>query len=228
MTDKRRMLYTIIMPNLVEPDDDHWIYLLPVRLASDAPYSTLPCPVAVLLARSENGRLVCVGMRIGVEANKYPPARAHHEINASMLRGVKLGQIVQDLAVRLSAHDIDERAGACTGERPHPGRRGYPDAFYEGIRDLFHEAQMVSPENVYRHIVENAKDAEGRLMYAETDDETLQLSREAVARKWVHTTRHKKHLLGDATPGKAGELRASGGITLGGSAALGVSKKGTP
>jgi hypothetical protein len=199
------MLYGIMVPDVVGPGADRWIYLYPVPPRAGSAYYALPCPVAVLLARSENGRLVCVGLRIGADANKYPPAQQHHEVTASMLRDIKLGQIVQDLAAYLSVEDIEERGGACPEERPHPGRRGYPDAFYEGIRDLFRKAQIASPGNVYRYIVEHAKDAEGRPMYAPTDREDVQRSREAVARKWVYTARHKKHLLGEATPGKAGE-----------------------
>ena len=213
MVEKPRMLYRINVPNQTGPDEERWLYLSPEKLKTDSPHHTLPCQIAVRLARSKDGRLVCVGLRIGVEANRYPPAREHHEVTATMLHAIKLGQIVQDLggywgpALKV---DLEARADNFKGKRRHPGRRGYPNAFYEGIGVLFREALVRSPRNVYRYIVEHAIDEGGRPMYAKTDaktdDKWLELSREAVARKWVRTAR-KKGIIGPATPGKAGELQ---------------------
>ena len=196
-------------------DERRWVILLPTNTAAP----TLPYPVAVKLGRSADGRLECVAMRLGADAIPgYDATLSGAPVTSRTLRDIPVAQIVGDLA-RMQplpvseAHAAGERLKATTIEhatpRPHPGRRGYALAFYEGIRDLYREALEASPGRVYRYIVEHARDADGRLIYGVTARDDAQHSREAVARRWVMQTR-QKGLLGPARHGKAGEYDATG------------------
>jgi hypothetical protein len=177
---------------------------------------TVPFPIAIKLGKSDDGRLVCVGMRLGADAIPGYTPSASVQITSHSLREIPLGQIVDDVAEWMAepmplpdTTPLWERVDAVPSPRKHPGRRGHPLAFYEGIRDLYREALQVSPGHVYRYIVENARDADGRPMYVETDREDLRASREAAARRWVVKTR-QKGLLGPARHGAAGEYHDEG------------------
>jgi hypothetical protein len=228
MSKRRRISYNIWFvanpPVDEEIDDSRWIIVSPL----DPP--TLPYPIAVKLGKSDDGKLVCVGMRLGEDAipgwnakavpgwnAKAYPSRSR-QITSQTLREIPVGQLLDDLANWRALPDVE--GTGLVGQlnallvvrdepRSHPGRRGYPLAFYEGIRDLYREALEASPGHVCRYIAEHAKDADGRLMYGATERDDLQESREAVARKWVRTTR-QKGLLGAARHGKAGEYPAIG------------------
>lgn len=218
---KQRIQYVIgqfaFDPGEEESDERRWIILSPL-MPERVP--TLPFPVAVKLGKSDSGRLVCVGLRLGADAIPgYTPLAAGVQITSHALREIPLRQILDDVAEMIArplpfllAAEMAERLDAATVEydkpRKHPGRRGHPLAFYEGIRDLYREALQVSPGHVSRYIVEHAKDADGRPMYVETDREDLRESREATARRWVMKVR-KKGLLGPAQRGMAGERRVA-------------------
>ena len=216
---KQRIQYVTGMfafdPGEEESDERRWVILSPLYTPNAV---TLPFPIAIKLGKSDSGRLVCVGLRLGADAIPgYNPLAAGVQITSHSLREIPMRQILDDVAKMIAeplpflmATEIGERLDAATVEydkpRKHPGRRGHPLAFYEGIRDLYREALQASPGHVYRYVVEHAKDVDGRLMYPETDRDDLKESREVAARRWVVKTR-QKGLLGPAQRGIAGEYK---------------------
>lgn len=201
---RQRFIYVTAFPSLpIGEEPDEWIRLLPQESGGRLP--TLPCPVAIRLAEAEDGRLICVGLRVGWEAGlgavrALPP----EQVTSDDLRHIPLGQILDDLAEQRGlsipllkdwSDAISTRVSPHSAPRKHPGRRGYSDAFYERVRDLHRHGLQVRPRSVYRYIVENAIDDDGRLMYGATEQDDVQLSREAVARKWVKTARDRGIML---------------------------------
>ena len=98
--------------------------------------------------------------------------------------------------------------GAAYRESPvHPGRRGYPRSFDEGIEGIStgRSGRWIAAIHLAM-LAAHARDPEGRLMYAETDREDWQKAREAVARMWIRKAR-KLGLLESARAGVAGDIR---------------------
>jgi hypothetical protein len=210
-----------------------WILLdSPFDSPSSHPdFPTLPFPVAVKLGKSDDGRLVCIGMKLGLEALTEweaqdvvrRPSPPPVQITSKTLREIPMGEILDHLAAWRTqpflleggfVEVLDAAVVESDAPRVHPGSRGHPLAFYEGIRDLYREALVESPGHVYRYVVEHAVDADGRPMY-DVKTETAafqkvhQATREAAARRWVKKAR-EKGLLGSARHGTAGEYHDEG------------------
>jgi hypothetical protein len=200
-----------------EPD---WFLLSP--LPSDwpgrgvslaVPVRTLPFPIAVKVGKGDGGRLVCTGLRMGADAVPGWDAKGSVEITPRALREIPLGQILRELAERLEfrlatfvdgGEAFEALADDHNRHRSHPGRRGYPSEFWEGIAAVYRQGMIVSRRNVSRYVAEHATDVDGRRMYTDTDQERLWENRERTARKWAKIARRKGYL-GPARRGKAGE-----------------------
>lgn len=200
------------------PGKDGWFLLSPSPLEKAWLGSRLPMPVAMRLAKSEDGRLVCVGLKLGADAIPGLDASPSIEITARMLRKIPLGKIVDDLAAlqarRLGELEkIESRLDAIEVEHGEPrtrrGPRGHAPSFWAGIAATYREALLVSPRATARYVAEHALDEDGRPVYAETRHEYLWQDRERVARKWIKNSR-EKGFLGPARPGRAGEFFDSG------------------
>jgi len=215
-----------------EGDGGEWILLdSPFPSPSAHPdFPTLPFPIAVKLGKSDDGRLVCIGMKLGLEAlteweaqSVLRPPSSPVQITSRTLREIPMGEILDDLAAWRTqpflvedgfVEVLDAAVVESPAPRVQPGRPGHPLAFYEGIRDLYREALQASPGHIARYIVEHAKDVDGRPIYdvkTETADfrNVHQATREAAARRWVTKARNKG-LLGPARHGAAGEYHDEG------------------
>lgn len=203
-------------------EDQQWFLLTPV--AEDPgwghTYPTLPYPVAVKLGKSEEGRVVCVGLRLGSDAVPGDRASSSMPITSQSLRDIPLAEVVHNLAAfdRLidpskllgTFGDTAHVAAADHGKRrSRPGARGHPPEFYRHIADLYRKAMVVSPGHIYRYLVKHAKYPDGKPAYADPEREDQLLSREAAARRWVKKARDKG-FLGPARRGKAGEYPEAG------------------
>jgi len=164
-------------------------------LSPMGPGPTLPYPLELRIAWSDDGSLVCVALALGAEDGKTA-------ITSESLRKIPLAQILREIsegdwaglraysggAVDMGADLARSREAKYEGAS-RPGRRGHPREFYERIADLYREAQEKSPRHVYRYMAARC--------YPATDDPSIQRSREATIRKQILKARHKWGLLID-------------------------------
>lgn len=194
-----------------------WLVLSPSQFVDAGLGAMLPIPIAMKLGTSEDGRLVCTGLRLGAEdAPGFDPTPL--EITATILHRIPLGRIVDQLAKLRAARTgemqkIQSRLDSMVTEHGRSairrGPRGHTPEFWEGIATVYREALVASPHRTARYVAEHALKEDGRPFYAETDLEHMWQDRERYARKLVKIARQKGHL-GPARAGKAGEFSDSG------------------
>jgi hypothetical protein len=155
-------------------------------------------PIQVRLATSPEGSLVCTGLIIGGFQNEA--------ISARDLRGIRLGEILADLATALGEHrkqkalrNVEELRRVTIGDllessaawvvkptKLRPGPHGHPREHFEGVAMAYRAALVSAPRRPIKTLAEQYH------------------ASEATVRRWVQRARDMG-LLGESVPGKAGE-----------------------
>jgi hypothetical protein len=152
----------------------------------------LPFDIKIRVGRMPDGRLACTGLRLGDEEGEPKP-----EITVRALRALNLPDILKATADAIFASDpafsqalLGYRLGDATAPkiiRSRPRPQKYDRAHFERIADLYREALLRDPGSPYAYLMQH-------------EDKSL-----STVRRWVQRARDKG-LLGEAIPGKAGEL----------------------
>jgi hypothetical protein len=180
--------------------EHHWIVFQDDRL---------PYPVAMSVGRSPDGRLICTGLlcaNLDIPAIYDPPPGAPEwfgsqrvEVTARSLRELPLPALLGSIAALRD--DPDPRGRAFFREifrladdlpalpRRRPGPKGHPRAHFEQVADAYRAALVLAPHAPVKALAPQ-----------------LHVS-EATVRRWVQRARDMG-LLGDSTPGRAGERSA--------------------
>jgi hypothetical protein len=129
-----------------------------VRLAKHDP------PVALQIGQSPSGKLICTGLLVGWQldaigdASKFPMSE-RTELTARAVHGIKLGEILDDLALLQEDGGSPKRGRTGTSgagpipdwlhrtiPRPaHPGPKGHTDEWYKHVAETYREALVVAP-----------------------------------------------------------------------------------
>jgi hypothetical protein len=165
----------------------------------------LPFPVAMSLGRSSDGRLICTGLvltnlTIGAQYDDDVPDHMRDEpleITSRLLRKLPLGELVGSVAAMRDDPEGEaffRRSFALADNLPalprrRPGPKGHPPEHFQVVADAYRAALAHAPRKPIKTVAEQLH------------------ASEATVRRWVQRARDKG-LLGESTPGKAGERTA--------------------
>jgi len=154
----------------------------------------LPYPVSISIGVGVDGRLACTGLIVGAAEGDSV------EITSTSLRSVKIADLLQDVSALtddedfgdLMHHVIQSVADDLPGPRTRPGARGLPHEHFETVAREYRRALRVAQRAPVQELRRRMGAASGHDVP------------EPTARRWIQRARDKG-LLGEATPGKAGE-----------------------
>jgi hypothetical protein len=157
----------------------------PLRHTLAGPFNRLSQydpPVALQLGLAPDGRLVCTGLLVGWQLDAIGdatkvPLNERTALTARALRGIKLGEILNELEpLADGVEPFPDRAASPKRYRkfstgawpvpnwlhqtvpavrpPHPGPKGYSDEHYKNVADLYKMALAVKPGAPMKYLTE--------------------------------------------------------------------------
>ena len=134
-----------------ENPDDPWVGVIG-GLPKGIPY-----PFDLCLGRTEGGKLVCTGLRMGTGARF--PLTEDVQVTAGSLRLIPLGEVLRFLTSYEASDDpwvkkamgplVASKAKPYTELTTMPGRRGHPDSFYREAAKQYLEVARENPQKIW-------------------------------------------------------------------------------
>jgi hypothetical protein len=174
-----------IMASMTDSDRNRWVEVTGLEALG------VPYPVRIRVDKADDGRLICIGLRVaaGVEADETAPDQ---EVTARSLRAIPLSRVLVELAAKWDSVPGLRALLADWGtfrpyQRPpvRPGPKGYPEEHYRRIAEQYRRALLEHPRGTFLALAAELH------------------ASEATVRRWVQRAQDKGYL-GESTPGKAG------------------------
>jgi hypothetical protein len=157
-----------------------------------------PPPVALAMAKSSDGRMICTGLIVGLN-EAYPLGNGEWgkpiEVTSRALRRIPVAELIGRAVTQdpISDHHaplrrkVLSRSPESMSVRRAPGPKGHPDEHFRWVADQYRKALEANPRAPMAWL-----------------DERIDVDRSTITR-WVQRARDKG-FLGKSTPGRAGEV----------------------